>query len=124
MSRTGRLSSQNGPRAHLADAYDEHGRSELDRLFTKSQNQVVKNERAGFGLTKMAAWTLDSTPVHSNAQLTPPGSPAAALTWEAISLGVQLRSIRTVRTLGTSDLAKLSLNSERSVMTIGVAPAA
>ena len=65
---------------------------------------------------------LLSTPVHSIATFTAPS--AAALILTADSLGVDPRSMSTVHTPGTSFLAKSRRLWNRSVMTMGSAPAA
>ena len=72
--------------------------------------------------TLAAVWTLLSTPVHSNVTLTGPF--AACLISSADSFGVVPLLISTVRTPGTSLLAKSRRDWKRSVMTMGSAPAA
>lgn len=70
----------------------------------------------------MAVCILLSTPEHSRVSLIGPS--AAALIFSADSFEVDPRSIRTVRTPGTSFFAKSSRLWNRSVMTMGSAPAA
>lgn len=66
----------------------------------------------------------DSTPEHSIAQFKPSLALAVSLIFSASSLGVELLSTTMVRTSGTRVLAKARRDSERSVRTMGVAPAA
>lgn len=70
----------------------------------------------------MAEWTLLSTPVHSSASLR--GIPAVSLIFSATSLGLHPLSMATVLTPGTNFFAKSSRLWNKSVITIGSAPAA
>ena len=74
------------------------------------------------GLTKIADLILLSTPVQSNASES--CIPAAPLICFATSSGFAVFSICTVLTVGRSFLANSSRDGKRSVMTMGVQPAA
>lgn len=70
----------------------------------------------------MAEWMLLCTPVHSNASFK--GVPAISLTFAATSLGLQALSIRSGFIPGISFLAKSRRLWNKSVITMGSAPAA
>ena len=75
-----------------------------------------------YSLTSMAECMLLSTPVHSRASVS--GKPADSLIFSATCFGLQLRSINKPFTSGTSVFAKSRRFWNKSVMTIGSAPAA